>query len=426
MKNYKTFFSYVIPSVLAFALSGIYAIVDGFFVGQSIGDMGLSAINFAYPVTALLQSLGTGIGMGGAIQYTIRHAQGKPAEEKQYFGGTLLLLLASSILATGCLFFLITPILKLLGAEGQTLLLGEKYLFVVVLSAVFQIFGTGLVPFIRNMGSSSYAMYSMVAGFFANIILDYLFVWRFEWGITGAAIATSAGQAITMLAAILFFIRKKAPVCLPDKKYAKQIYTSILRVSVSPMGLTFSPNFSLILMNRFLMVYGGEGAVACYACISYIIFIAYLLLQGVGDGSQPLVSKYYGENARKEMKHTCSLAYWTSGMLAAVSMVILFLLRNHVGRLFGASVAVSADVGQYLPLFLGSLLFLSYTRVTTSCFYATEKSGLSYILVYAEPVLLLILLSILPLFLGITGVWIAVPIVQIAVAVLAKTLHCIR
>ena len=93
MKNAREFFSYVLPSLAAFALSGVYAVVDGFFVGNSIGDAGLAAINFAFPVTALLQAAGTGIGMGGAIRFAICGAQGDAEGERHYFSSALLLLL---------------------------------------------------------------------------------------------------------------------------------------------------------------------------------------------------------------------------------------------------------------------------------------------------------------------------------------------
>ena len=105
MRDVKTFFQYVIPSVLSFALSGIYTIVDGFFVGNSIGDLGLSAVNIAYPIVAVIQALGTGIGMGGAIYYSINKAEKKDAEAKEFTADALWLLIISSIVLTVSIFF---------------------------------------------------------------------------------------------------------------------------------------------------------------------------------------------------------------------------------------------------------------------------------------------------------------------------------
>ncbi|MFR8529661.1 MAG: MATE family efflux transporter [Anaeromassilibacillus sp.] len=177
MKIHKEFFRYVIPSMLAFALSGIYAIADGFFVGNALGDNALAAINMAYPLTAFLQAVGTGIGMGGAVSYTISIGNKNEKRGNQFFGMSLILLVLAGILLT-VLFLLGAPaVLHLFGATGEIETLGKEYLLYISYGAIFQVLGTGLVPFIRNMGSSVTAMAAMVVGFLTNIFLDYWFVW---------------------------------------------------------------------------------------------------------------------------------------------------------------------------------------------------------------------------------------------------------
>lgn len=131
MRDVKTLFQYVIPSVLSFALSGIYTIVDGFFVGNSIGDIGLSAVNIAYPIVAVIQALGTGIGMGGAIYYSINKAEKKDAEAKEFTAGALWLLIITSVILTFSIFFLNGSLLRLLGASGELLSIGEEYIAVI-------------------------------------------------------------------------------------------------------------------------------------------------------------------------------------------------------------------------------------------------------------------------------------------------------
>lgn len=167
---------------------------------------------------------------------------------------------------------------------------------------------------------------------------------------------------------------------------------SIIKVGVSPFGLTMTPNISLIIINRFSIFYGGDQAVAVYACIAYIICIVYLIFQGVGDGSQPIISRYYGE-------------------------------KDLVGVLFGSSAEVNARIAEILPIFLISVPFVPVTRVTTASFYATEESILSYILTYIEPVLMLILMFTLPpLFGGQIMIWWSTVIARILAAILALIL----
>ena len=417
--NTKTFFSYVIPSVLAFALSGVYTIVDGFFIGQSLGDIGLAAITLGYPVSALVGAVGTGLGLSGAIRFTILSAQEEDRKRQECFSGTTLLMVLTGILLTAVLFGFADPILHLLGARGDTLTLCVEYVRVIALGAIFQLLATGFVPFIRNMGGASFAMVAMILGFVTNILLDYTFVWVMSLGMEGAALATIIGQAVTMIASIIFFVVKKSGYALPTFREMCGLWKEVLKVAISLFGLTFSPIITMLLMNRFLILYGSERAVAIYGCIGYITSIIYLLLQGVGDGCQPLISNYYGAGNAETVRDIRSLAYRTAVVITVICMIGVFLARAKVGVLFGASPEANEGVAQYLPYFLATLLFLAFVRITTSYFYATEKTLLSYLLVYAEPVCTLVFLLLLPLFLKLNGVWLAVPLAQVVTFVIA-------
>ena len=420
MNLYKIFAKYVVPSVLAFALSGVYAIVDGFFVGQSMGDAGLSAINIAFPVAALIQSLGTGIGMGGAVIWSVKRGSGDTESANRYIRAALYLLLFAGIVMTAFIF-ITEPILRLFGAEGDVLALGKDYLDVIVLGAAFQIFATGIVPIIRNNGGSVFAFITMMSGFAANILLDYLFVWVLHRGTEGAAIATILGQAITAIEAFAYLLFKKLPRFGSFASFGK-CAARIAKVGIAPFGLTLSPMISLMLINRFCMMHGGEAAVACYACIAYAMTIAQMLIQGVGDGSQPLMSQYYGQGQLLTSGKIKKIAYAAAGILAALCCLILFFARHAVGPLFGSSASVGEDVAQVLPIFLIGLLFYAFSRITTAGFYATEKTAFSYLCVYAEPLLMLVLLFILPLFMGQAGVWWSAVSAQILTAGIALLL----
>lgn len=403
MGRFKPFAACVFPAVFAFALSGIYAIVDGFFVGRSIGDTGLSAINIAYPVTALIQAAGTGTGMGGAVMYSVRLAEKRDSEAENFMKGVFFYLALTGILLTVILFPLTDPLLSLMGADGELMKPGREYLSVIVLGSVFQVFGTGVVPLIRNQGKSVQAMYCMIGGFVTNIFLDYLFVWVLRLGMAGAAWASVAGQAVTMAGGLLCMRGQKIPVGIP--RQALSVFFSIWRIGLAPFGITMCPMISLLLMNRASLQYGGSEGVACYACIAYVITIMYLILQGVGDGSQPLMSRFYGEDNKKEVRITRTMAYAAAAVMGVALAVLLYWCRNGIGVLFGASETVSLAVGTDLYIFLAAVPFLAFLRVTTAGFYATEQTRFSYMIVYGEPIFLALLLPVFPAWMGLKGVW---------------------
>ena len=395
-RRVKDFFMYVIPSILSFALSGIYTIVDGFFVGNSIGDLGLSAVNIAYPIVAVIQALGKGIGMGGAIYYSINRAEKKDAQARMFTAGAIWLLLISGAALTVAVSLLDRSLLKLLGARGEMLSLGEDYIAAIAVGAALQVIGTGLVPFIRNHGGSFYAMAAMIGGFVTNIILDYVFVWMLEMGVAGAAWATVIGQGVTMLTALVYMLRKgQFTLRIPLSKMGK-VSAAVLKIGSAPFGLAMSPNLSLIIINRFSVSYGGDAAIATYACIAYVICIIYLILQGVGDGCQPLLSQCYGEKDREGLMFFRRLAYGSALTLSVAGCVIMYQTRWSLGGLFGASADVNREIARIMPIFLVSVPFVAVLRITTASFYATEKSVYSYILTFIEPLLMLVLMLTLP------------------------------
>ena len=263
----------------------------------------------------------------------------------------------------------------------------------------------------------------MMLGFISNIIFDYIFIWQLNLGTFGAGLATVIGQAVALIVGLMYLIKKKGITFKTYKHNLLNIWKSILKIGIAPFGLNLSPNFSLILINRFSVFYGGEEAIASYACVSYVIVIVYLILQGVGDGSQPLISKYYGEGKTQDLKYIQKIALVFALFLSALGILSLYLVRFEVGKLLGASDFVINYTGKVFPIFLIAIPFIGINRIITAGFYASEKSIYSYILTYIEPILMLIFLLVLPPFFG--GqimVWWSISLARILSAVLAVVL----
>ena len=414
----RDFFRSVAPSMLAFALSGVYAIVDGFFVGNALGDNALAAVNLAFPLTAFLQAAGTGLGMAGAIRYAVCTGGEDLPGRRRALGTGLTLLGAAGVLLTALYLLFGVGVLRLFGARGEVLELAREYLTWVTLGAVFQVLGTGLVPFLRNMGCSVAAMAAMMAGFASNIVLDWLFVWVIPWGMAGAAAATVLGQGVTFLVCAAVMLRRGEKPALGDAA----LFRRILWAALSPFGLTFSPNLTLIFVNKSAVLAGGDSAVACYAAISYLTCVVLLLIQGVTDGSQPLLSLAHGRGDGTGVLTLRGMTWRAALAVAAVCAGALFLLRGQAASLFGASPAVTAQTAAALPVFLPGLLCAALSRTATSYCYAVQRDRTAALLIYGEPAVLLALLLLLPRAMGLWGVWWAVPLSQLATALAGTAL----
>lgn len=419
MSLHREFFATVIPSMIAFALSGVYAIVDGFFVGNGIGDAGLSAINLTYPVVALVQAVGTGIGMGGSVLFTIHRARDREQEARDYLAASRWLLLLASLVLTLGVSAGNRLLANLLGGRGEVLENGAAYLKYIGLGAALQVLGTGLIPSLRNMGGAFWAMVAMMAGFFANVFLDYQFVWVWGQGMEGAAIASVIGQGVTLLVALGYALYRQQFTISIQPGRLLPVSRRIFQVGLAPFGLALTPNVSLVLTNWFSAQYGGQRAIADYACISYIICILYLILQGVGDGSQPLLSRTYGSGDRAALQKVQQLACGMAEAVALVGCVIMYAGRDKIGALFGASAAVNGDVAAIMPIFLLSVPFVAFARIATASFYATDNSRLAYGMTALEPVLMLVFMLVLPLFGGQTMIWWSTTLARVGAAAAA-------
>lgn len=415
----RKFFGAVLPSMLAFAFSGLYTIVDGFFIGRNIGDLGLAAVNIAYPMAAAVQAVGTGIGMGGAVWISL--CRGKQDDEGQgvCLGNTLTLLLFSGLCLMALLFAVSGTVLRMSGAGGGVYDAAMVYIRILTGGSLLQLFATGFAPLIRNYQGAVVAMVSMIAGFVTNIVLDYLFVAVCPFGVAGAAAATVIGQGVTVLPCALFMFGRVRGIRWDDFLLKKEHALRILGTGLSPFGLTISPFLVIMLINKNASAYGGEAAVAAYAVVSYVVAIVQLLLQGIGDGSQPLMSFYLGIGKTEKAKAIRNMAYVFAAAVAVINVAALFALRTVIPGFFGASSEALPIVAASLPVFSAGFIFNAFCRTTTSYFYATKRNVFSYIMVYGEPVILCAILSaVFPPALGLQGVWMSVPVTQAVLALM--------
>lgn len=417
MATNKAFWSNVLPSMAAFAFSGLYTIVDGFFIGQNIGDYGIAAVNIAYPITALIQAVGTGIGMAGAIWIAISVGENDEHKKNKFLGNTFVLLALFSLCTTVALTLLYRPLLSFFGAESTIFQYAADYLRIIVWGTAFQLCSVGLLPIIRNLGGAFVAMLAMIAGFISNILGDWYFTSVLQWGTAGAALATVLGQLIALLPCIAFLIYRRKLLQGVDLRLSRGCVGKICATALAPFGSILSPMLVIVVMNKAALAYGGETEVACYAVISYVIAMANLLMQGIGDGVQPLIGRAYGSGEAATLKSLQKKAFALAIFTVAVCILLFFVSTGIVPVIFGASNAVASLYNKVLPYFLAGMLFVPVFKITSCYFYATGKMKLAYMLIYLEPTLIALLAGgALPLLLGIRGVWMAVPATQLLIA----------
>lgn len=420
----KKFWKYVIPSMFTCLLSGIYCLVDGLFIGRAVGDAGLAGINIAWPIPALILAVGTGIGIGGSVVMSNYIGKNELNKAKQARGNTIVLLVLAAIILTVILYVSIEPLLRLLGATAEVYDAALIYCKIFVLGSIFQLLGTGFTPILRNMGHVMFAMTIMIIGFITNIIFDYLLIIVFDLGIAGAAIATLTGQALVVIAACLIIFSKRNFLSLNNYKLDASIVSKIIKIGLSPFGLSLSPSIIIIFANWQCIRYGGNIAVAAYAVLSYVISTAQLLVQGVGEGTQPLISYYKGAKRLDVIQHirkkTIVLAVLLSFGIGGLTIAI----KTIIPTIFGASPEASILIADSLPIFAAAFPLIAVSRATSAYFYGIQHANYASILVYLDPLVITPLtMMLLPLLFSLNGVWLAIPVTQSIIVMTALVLY---
>lgn len=420
----RQFMHYVIPSMIAMLFSGFYSIVDGLFVGNSIGNVGLAAINLVYPIQVVLNATATGVGIGGSVLVSIYRGEGKERDMEHSAMQTIILLLIFGAILP--VFFLGTKgiILNFLGAEGAIYKGADDYITTILIGGMLPVLGNGLNPIVRNQGKPIVATQNMVAGLVTNIVLDYVFIYKMNLGMFGAALATITAQGVVATMNVIYVVKLnhknfKMDYILPNIAKIKRI----MKIAISPFGQTIVPSIIIILTNWKCIEYGGDGAVAIYSVISYVLACAQLLIQGIGDGVQPLFSYYFGANKERELHYVYNKAFFLCSIFSVFLMVMTMIFSVQLAKYFNISPELMNETALALKTTAFAYAFFGVTRVTSAYFYATNHTKFSNLLIYIEPIVIApAMLWIFTELFGLSGVWMAYPAIQVILSSISLVL----
>lgn len=418
----RTYLRYIAPSTLAFVLAGVYAVVDGLFVGHAIGDAGLAAINLAYPLQALVLSAGTGIGLGGAVISSIRLGEADLNGSHQATAHTLALLALSAPVVMAVLFPTFDTLLYCMGAREEVLSNAIAYMGVIIWGIPFQLLSTGSIPLIRNRGHVLYAMMASIVGGLANVAGDGILVLGLGLGPMGAGIATAASQFVNFSLCMLFFLRKNQRMPLHMFKPVPRMIARTLSNGFAPFVLTLAPEVTTIALNIAVGAHGGGTAQAALAVISYTGVSIQWMIQGVNDGSQPLISRCFGSGDLGRLRALRRTNFAFAIGVGLIGALALFGFKSQFAWIFGVSDEAARMYFRGIALFVLGLPLYGLSHAITSNFYAVESSKAASAIIAAETACIITLAFALSSAFGLDGAWATPPATQLLLCVLAVAL----
>lgn len=408
-------------SMITMFLQSAYSMIDGLFVSNLIGDTALSAVNVAWPVIAVVTAIGTGVGCSGAVMMSTKQGEGKNEESNIVRANVILALLASSIVVTILFLVLLTPLLKLMGAEGELLRLSQIYGRVMLTGGVLQILSCGLTPLLRNDNRAVSAMMIMVGGLFANLGLDFVFMYVFHMGIGGAAGASLCAQLFTTVCCLMILCTKKTdPIRFSQFMIRKEYWKKIFKTAVSPFGISLTPSLLILYHNVACLKFGGDLAVNAYALISSTVGSYRVLLIGVAEGIQPLASYAYGAHDFHAIRKIRNKAVITAIGVSFFLFIFTIATARFYPAIYGYE-GEAAELGYHAVMVTAAqLIFTGLVRVTNSFFYSVGKDKYSLFMIYFDPLIMTPLtIVILPRIFGLDGIWITAVVTQFILNIVA-------
>lgn len=416
---FKEFLKYVLPNIAGLIGISVYILADTFFVARGVGANGLAALNVAIPSFSLISGFGLMLGMGGGTNYTINMSRGNVKKANGIFTLTVVLGAAAACLCIALGFFGGNRLAYALGADENIFEMTVTYLRVLLMFSPAFIFNNILSSFVRNLGLPGTAMTAMIAGSFANIVFDYIFIFPLKMGIFGAVIATVFSPVISILINSIscLYYNKKIQFDISGIN-AKDVF-SIVGVGLPSFISEIASGVVIFVFNYIIFDLKGNMGIAAYGIVANISIVIAAIFTGMGQGIQPLISREYGKcnmlGVKKIYKYAIKMLFVLSGTVYA----LIFVLSPQIAMLFnkdgGYDLETTAILG--LKLYFTAILFMGFNIIMTMYFAAMEKQLAAQIISLMRGILVIIPCAFIMSFLWKEwGLWLSFTITEFITA----------
>lgn len=404
---------FAVPSVIALLVNSLYNIVDQIFIGWGVGYLGNGATNIVFPITIIALALSMMIGNGGAAYLSLKMGEGEVETAKKGVGNAVTLVTIVSILLAVIFLVWIDPILTLFGATDVLRPFALEYGFIIGAGLPFMMISAAINSMIRADGSPKYAMLSMVIGAIINVILDPVFIFVFQMGVKGAAIATIIGQVASFVVSVLYMPHFKS-VQLHKSSFAPcaKVSVNIVIFGLSSFITQFAITIVMALTNNLLAkygaqsVYGAEIPLTATGIVMKVNQIMIAILLGIATGTQPIIGYNYGAKSYHRVKKALEISLIASEIVSVAAFLIFQFAPMSVVSLFGSEEGLYNEFAvKAFRIFLMLCPLTGFQTIAAVYLQAVGKPVKSAILSLARQIIFFVPTAlILPIFLGVEGV----------------------
>ena len=428
----KLLVQYAVPAIIAMTASSLYNMADSIFIGQGVGPLAISGLALTFPLMNLSAAFGAMVGVGASTLISMRLGQRDYATAQQVLGNVVVLNTIIGVLFGAAMLLFMEPVLYFFGASEATLPYAREYMEIILYGNVITHMYLGLNAVLRAAGHPRKSMNATIITVLLNCILDPLFIFVFDWGIRGAAIATVLAQTVALMWQLGFLSRKEELLHFRRGIYRlrRKIVGGILSIGMSPFLMNLAACLIAIIINKGLKTYGGDLMIGAYGITNRLAFIFVMIIMGLNQGMQPIAGYNYGARQYDRVLRVLRLTLMGATAVSACAFVVGELMPSVAVRLFttDAELAGLAATGMRLSFMMFPIV--GFQMVSTNFFQSLGMASKAIFLSLSRQLLFLLpgLLLLPHLFADYTsweaswGVWCAIPLSDLLSAIVTLVL----
>ena len=418
----KLLMQYAVPAIIAMTASSLYNMVDSIFIGHGVGTMALSALALTFPLMNLGAAFGALVGVGAATLIPVKLGQKDYDTAQRVLGNVFVLNILLGLAFTVIVFPFLNPILYFFGGSDETVEYARQFMEIILLGNVVTHLYLGLNAVLRASGHPKQAMYATIATVAINTILAPIFIFMFDWGIRGAAIATVSAQVIALLWQLKQF--NNANELLHFRwgifRLKRKIVFDSLAIGMSPFLMNLAACLIVILINQGLKKYGGDLAIGAFGIVNRLVFIVVMIVMGLNQGMQPIAGYNFGAKLYDRVNKVLKLTIIYATCVTTFGFFVGMLAPNLVVGIFTSDAELTELSATGLRITVMFFPIIGFQMVTSNFFQSIGMAGKAIFLSLTRQMLILLpCLLILPHFFGVAGVWYSMPVSDLLASLIA-------
>ena len=431
-KNISTLlWAYALPSIVSHIIASIYNIVDRVFLGQYVGALAIAGLAITMPIMNIIHAFGSLVGAGSAARMSIILGKKDYKWAEDILGNSLLLTFFFGFLFVTGGYLFMDKILTMFGASADTIAYAREYMDIVLPGMFMTTLSFNLTGLMRATGYPKKSMWIMAGGAILNIFLDALFIYVLDWGIAGAAWATTISMSCTGVISVVHFLKKSSFIRFRRHAWKPKFYIfrNILLIGMSPFSMNLAASFVVALLNNQLLRYGGDLAVGAYGLVNTFASLSVMLMVGLCQGMQPIAGYNYGAGHPLRLKEVYTLTMKLNVLVGFIGALLALVLPHAMLRMFTKEEELIQIGIPAMRFIMVMFPLVGFTITNSNFFQSIDKPWIAIVTSLSRQVLFLapMIYVIPPLFVnagiaGLTGVWASMTISDVLGAVLALVL----